>query len=348
MNGVYSDCSSFDTVVACIEHLLYVIRMKKSVITLPDNTGAASLLSATGDRIELMQTFVRIVEAGNLSAAANQLGTTQPTISRRLQTLERSLGVKLLHRSTHTMRLTTDGERCYQHARNLLESWAAFESDLRGAGQEPAGLLRVVAPHAFGQERFIKPLADYLKRYPQVNVEWLLHDDIAIGDFISDGIDCAIQVGEISDSSLVAIKLTEVPRILIAAPSVLTDRLLPKHPRDLATLPWLALRTYYRNEVLLRCKTTGETQRIPITPRMSTDNLYALRSAALQGLGVGVSSAWIVDSDLVAGRLMHLIPEWQADSLPVHLVYPYARFYPARLRCFVDAIRAGMSEVAAF
>ncbi|MBK1891728.1 LysR family transcriptional regulator [Undibacterium sp. 14-3-2] len=321
--------------------------MKKSVIQLPDSTPATSLLSSSGDRIELMQTFVRIVEAGNLSAAASQLGTTQPTISRRLQTLERSLGVRLLHRSTHTMRLTTDGERCYQHARNLLENWAAFESDLRGSGQEPAGMLRVVAPHAFGQERFIKPLADYLKRYPKVNVEWLLHDDIAIGDFISDGIDCAIQVGEISDSSLVAIKLTEVPRIVVASPAILDNKALPQQPAELAALPWLALRTYYRNEVLLRHKTTGEVQRIAIAPRMSTDNLYALRSAALQGLGVAVSSAWIMENDLAAGHLQHLATAWQADPLPVHLVYPYARFYPARLRCFIEAIRVAVETPVA-
>lgn len=319
--------------------------MKKSVIHLPDNNNPHALLLGAGDRIELMQTFVRIVEAGNLSAAASQMGTTQPTISRRLQTLERSLGVRLLNRSTHSMRLTTDGERCYQHARNLLENWAAFEADLRGADQVPGGMLRVVAPHAFGQDRFIQPLADYLRRYPQVNVEWLLYDDVAISDFVAKGIDCAIQVGEITDSSLVAIKLTEVPRIVVAAPSVIKSQNLPQRPTDLAALPWLALRTYYRNEVLLRHKITGEVQRIAITPRMSTDNLYALRSAALQGLGAAISSAWIVEEALTSGHLLQLLTDWQADPLPVHLVYPYARFYPARLRHFIDAMRAVVAEV---
>ena len=120
------------------------------------------------DKIKAMQTFVRIVEAGSLSAAAAQLGTTQPTISRRLQTLERSLGLRLLQRSTHAMRLTVDGERCYERAKELLTNWAAFESDLRGASEEPDGILRVVVPHAFGQDRLIKPLADYLRRYPHI------------------------------------------------------------------------------------------------------------------------------------------------------------------------------------
>jgi len=334
-------------VVAQLVDLLYILRMKRSVTPIPARSTNSSLLQGAGDRIELMQTFVRIVEAGNLSAAAAQLGTTQPTVSRRLQTLERSLGVRLLNRSTHTMRLTADGERCFERARDLLTSWAAFESDLRGVDEEPDGILRVVAPHAFGQERLIKPLADYLKRYPRMNVEWLLHDDSAIQDFIAAGIDCAIQVGEVTDSALVAIKLAEVPRIVVAAPPVLAGAAVPEHATDLASLPWLALRTYYRNEVLLRNSLTGKVQRLAISPRMSTDSLYALRSAALQGLGVAIGSAWLLADDLAAGRLVQLVPQWQAASLPVNLVYPYASFYPARLRCFVEIMRAAAPAVVA-
>jgi DNA-binding transcriptional LysR family regulator len=323
--------------------------MKKSIINLPPKASApqseallpeAHMLPVAGDRIELMQTFVRIVEAGNLSAAAAQLGTTQPTVSRRLQALERSMGLRLLQRSTHSMRLTLDGERCYARAKDLLMSWAAFESDLRGAGEEPAGMLRVVAPHAFGQERLIGPLSMYLKRFPRVNVEWLLHDDRAIQDFIALGIDCAIQVGDVTDSALVAIKLAEVPRIVVAAPEVLVGLDAPEHAGDLARLPWVALQTYYRHEVALHHVDTGEVQRVAIAPRLRTDSLYALRSAMLQGLGVGIGSAWVLADDLAAGRLVQLVPRWQAAPLPVSLVYPYARFYPARLRQFVEVMKA--------
>ena len=308
----------------------------------PDQTVTASLMAGAGDRIELMQTFVRIVEAGNLSAAAVQLGTTQPTVSRRLQSLEQFLGVRLLNRSTHSMRLTADGERCYEHARNLLINWAAFESDLRGVTEEPEGLLRVVAPHAFGQQRLVKPLADYLRLYPRVNVEWLLHDETSLQDFISAGIDCAIQIGDLTDTNLVAIKLAEVPRIVVAAPSILAGRPLPQQAIDLAGLPWLSLRTFYRNEVFLHQVHSGEIQRLAFTPRMSTDNLYALRTATLEGLGVAIGSAWILADDIATGRLVQLVPQWQATPLPVHLVYPYARFYPARLRKFIDVIRSAV------
>ncbi|RYE90077.1 MAG: LysR family transcriptional regulator, partial [Myxococcales bacterium] len=164
------------------------------------------------DRVALLETFVRIVEAGSLSAAAAQLGSTQPTVSRRLQALERSLGVRLLRRSTHGMTLTDEGARCHERARELLASWEALESEARGAGDEPAGLLRVVAPHAFGQEQLVAPLVDYLRRYPRMSVEWLLHDRTP--DFSAEAVDCAIRVGEVSDPSVVALRIGDVPRIV--------------------------------------------------------------------------------------------------------------------------------------
>ncbi|WP_437662459.1 LysR family transcriptional regulator [Sorangium sp. So ce1182] len=298
------------------------------------------------DRIALMQTFVKIVEAGSLSAAATLLGTTQPTVSRRLQALERSLGLPLLQRSTHTMKLTEDGERCFERAKALLASLDAFEADMRGDRDQPDGTLRVVVPHAFGQQQLVGPLADYLRRYPRVSVEWLLHDRQP--NFIADGIDCAILVGAVADPAVVAIRLTEVPRIVSAAPSVLGRAAPPEHPSDLAGMPWLALRTYYRDTITLTHSSGGERgERIDlaIRPRMSTDSLYALRSAALMGLGVCVASSWLVADDLAQGRLLHLAPSWQADPLPVHLVYPHARFYPARLRRFVEAMRASVPAV---
>ncbi|RKH06696.1 LysR family transcriptional regulator [Corallococcus sp. CA053C] len=292
---------------------------------------------ATADRLELMQTFLRIVDAGSLSSAAAQLGTTQPTVSRRLQALERSLGLRLLQRSTHAMKLTEDGARCYERAKELLASWDLLEADLRGARDEPEGTLRVVVPHAFGQQLLVEPLTEYLHRHARVSVEWLLHDRAV--DFIADGIDCAIHVGEVHDPSVVAIRVAEVPRIVVAAPSVLAGVPVPTHPDELARLPWLSLRTFYRNEISLTHVATGEVQPIVFQPRVSTDSLYALRSAAVKGLGVCVGSSWVMQEDLVRGRLLHLVPHWRAAPLPMSLLYPSARFHPARLRRFVELMR---------
>ena len=298
--------------------------------------------STAADRFELMETFVRIVDAGSLSAAALQLGTTQPTVSRRLQALERSLGVKLLRRSTHSMTLTEDGQRCLERARELLANWHAFEADLRGDGDDPEGTLRVIAPHAFGQQQLVAPLADYLARYPRVNVEWLLHDRRP--DFIAEGIDCAIQVGDVDDQNVVALRLAEVPRIVVAAPALAAGLPADQTPADLARLPWLAMRPYYRTEVALTSTAGGGHARFPISPRMSTDSLYALRTAALMGVGVAIASAWLVAEDIAQGRLVHLAAPWRAAPLPVWLVYPQARFYPARLRRFLDVIRAHAAQ----
>lgn len=285
-----------------------------------------------------METFVRIVEAGSLSAAAAQLHTTQPTVSRRLLALERSLGVRLLQRSTHVMRLTDDGARCFERAKELLASWAAFEADVRGAQEEPEGMLRVVVPHAFGQEKFVLPMADFLRTHPKVSIEWLLQDDVR--DLIAAGVDCAVVVGEPLDPAVVAIKLSEVPRIVVAAPSLLREYPVSDDGDDqLAALPWLALKTYYRNEVLLKHIERGEQRRIAIRPRVSTDSLYALRSAALQGLGVCIGSTWLLADDIQQGRLVRLAPDWCAAPLPVYITYPYARFYPSRLLRFVAKMR---------
>jgi DNA-binding transcriptional LysR family regulator len=296
----------------------------------------------TADRMMLVETFVRIVDAGSLSAAARLLATTQPTISRRLKTLEKSLGVRLLQRSTHAMKLTDDGMRCYERAKALIAGWQEFESEIRGAGDEPVGTLRVIAPHAFGQQQLVAPLAAYLARYPKMTVEWTLHDRTP--NFIAEGIDCAIQVGALTDTSVVAIPLGAVPRIVVAAPGLLEGGAIPAHPDELARLPWIAASMFYRDEIDLVHAAGGDTVRMRIQPRLYTDNLYALRSAAVLGVGAAVASAWALREELESGRLLQLAPEWQAAPLPIHLIYPPARFYPARLRRFIDIMRVAVPQ----
>jgi DNA-binding transcriptional LysR family regulator len=267
------------------------------------------------------------------------MGTTQPTISRRLQQLERSLGLRLLQRSTHAMKLTEDGERCFERAKDLLSGWDAFESDLRGAGVEASGSLRVVVPHAFGQQQLIGPLAEFMRRHPRISVDWLLHE--RPNDFVAQGLDCAIHVGEVTDSSLVAIKLAEVPRIMVAAPEVLAGHRI-EHPDDLAALPWLAISLFYRRQVSLVHAHSGERVDVAIQPRLTSDNLHALTNSVLEGLGICIVSSWMVAEHVQSGRLVEVLPDWRTDSLPVSVIYPYARYYPARLRLFIDLVKEVM------
>ncbi|MCA1179206.1 MULTISPECIES: LysR family transcriptional regulator [unclassified Pantoea] len=296
------------------------------------------------DRIELMQTFIRIVESGSLSAAAAQLGTTQPTISRRLQALEQRLGLKLILRTTHALKLTDDGERCYAQARQLLATWHALEDELTGSNDDPIGTLRVRAPHAFGQDQLIDPLVAYLQRYPRLTVEWMLNDRTP--DFISENVDCAIQVGAVNDPSLVAILLAEVPRFVVAAPSLLAQHKAIEDVSQLTELPWLALTSFYRNELALQRLSDNQPVNLPIAPRLASDSLYAIRKAVLAGMGAAIVSSWVVQEDLAKGELIQLVPEWQAPPLPVWLTYPWASYYPARMRHFFAMIREVMPKLA--
>jgi DNA-binding transcriptional LysR family regulator len=311
--------------------------MSKKKAQVPAESGAAA-----ADRIALLETFVRIVEAGSLSAAAPLLHTTQPTVSRRLRALEEALGVQLLQRTTHGMRLTTEGERCFERARVLLANWSAFEEDIGSAKAEPEGLLRVAVPHAFGQDKFVTPLAAFLRAHPRIDVDWLLMDDVS--DALSRGIDCAIQVGDPRDPGVVAVRLAAVRRVVVGSPS-LARRARIREPQALTRLPWLALRTYYRNELVLTHPGSGESRTIRIQPRFSTDSLYALRSAALHGLGVCAASAWVVADDIARGDLVQLAPEWQCAPLPIWITYTHAPHYPSRLLRFIAAMRAAVPPI---
>ncbi|MFR0655704.1 LysR family transcriptional regulator [Pantoea sp. SIMBA_079] len=295
------------------------------------------------DRIALMQTFIRIVESGSLSAAARQLSITQPTISRRLQALEHYLGLKLILRTTHALKLTDDGERCYTQARQLMATWYALEDELTGSHDEPAGTLRVRAPHAFGQDQLITPLVTWLQRYPRLNVEWMLNDRTP--DFIRENIDCAIQVGAPDDPGIVAVLLAEVPRIVVAAPALLAAHPPVTQTDELAQLPWLALTSFYRNEIALQRVSDSTMVSLAIAPRLASDSLYAVRKAALAGMGAAVVSSWVVQDDLASGALVQLLPAWQAPPLPVWLTYPWASYYPARLRHFFTLIKAVMPQL---
>lgn len=292
------------------------------------------------DRVDLMRTYIRIVEAGSLSAAARQLETTQATVSRRLQSLESLLGVKLLLRTTHAMKLTDDGERCYQHAKRVADAWVALEDELSQSDDEPVGILRVRAPHAFGQEQLLGPLTQFLERHPQLSVEWMLNDKNV--DFLSANIDCAIRVGAEVDPATVSVLLAEVPRCMVASPALLSRFPVVETPQQLSALPWIALSTFYQHEIHLSHLQNGDTEQVAIAPRLYTDSLYAARNTAIAGLGVTLISSWAVEEELRSGKLIALLPQWQAAPLPVHLVYPWARYYPARLRKFLQLMREVM------
>lgn len=334
MQWRYCSLKQAGAVDSVVVKRLYVIRIGKMEMKKQERI----------DRIELMRTFIRIVEAGSLSTAAVQMNTTQATVSRRLQSLERLLGARLILRTTHAMKLTDDGERCYQHARRLVDSWLALEDDLRIVEDRPVGVLRVRAPHAFGQQQLLGPLVSFLQRYPELAVEWMLNDKTV--DFLSDNIDCAIRVGAEVDPATVSVLLAVVPRSLVVSPALLARYPELSEPQLMSTLPWVAISTFYQHEVTLQHQANGQQMSFAIVPCLSTDSVYVARNTALAGLGAAIVSSWAVEEDIASGRLIELFPQWRASPLPVHLVYPWARYYPTRLRKFLDLMREVMPQVA--
>ncbi|EKQ7999590.1 LysR family transcriptional regulator [Raoultella ornithinolytica] len=334
MRWRYSSPNAAGAVDSVVVKRLYVSRIEKMIMKRQERI----------DRIELMRTFIRIVEAGSLSSAARQLETTQATVSRRLQSLESMLGSRLILRTTHAMKLTDDGERCYQHARQVVDAWLALEDEMSIADDRPVGVLRVRAPHAFGQQQLLGPLVSFLQRYPQLAVEWMLNDKTV--DFLSDNIDCAIRVGAEVDPATVSVLLAEVPRSLVVAPELLSRYPALAIPQDLSRLPWVAISTFYQHEVELQHQEDSRELSFGIVPCLSTDSVYVARNTALAGLGAAIVSSWAVTEDIAAGRLIEPFPQWRASPLPVHLVYPWARYYPTRLRKFLDLMREVMPQVA--
>lgn len=296
------------------------------------------------DRISLLQTFLQVVEAGSFSAAAHQLGTTQPTVSRRLQMLESLLGARLVERSTRGLRLTEEGRRCLAQARPLIDGWNSLSEDMSEHNQPLSGRLRVRVPHAFGQYQLMEVLAAFMKQHPQLSVEWALQDELP--DFSREPVDCSVVVGHVERPELIMVPLAEVPRVLVAAPEVAAQ--LPAGLEDLPRQaladalqeqPWLALTTFYRDEICLRPQGGGEVLPVPLNFRFGTDSLFALIEAARQGLGLAAVSHWAVMDDLHSGRLVRVLPRWCAMPLPFSLVFPSRRHQPARLRAFAALMR---------
>lgn len=289
------------------------------------------------DRLELMKTFIRIVDSKNLSAAALALNTTQPTVSRRLSALEKNLGIKLIQRTTHQMQLTEEGRRFYLHAKEIIERWTEIEAEMTGTKISPKGLLRVQVPQALGIGKFNHVLSKYLETYKDVDVEWLLSDRMP--DFLSENLDCAIKVGNIDDPNLVAIKILELERVIVASSKLVPHPKKYTHPKELEGLPWLAFKIHYLNSISLFNSKTKHKCTLDIHPRFTTDNLFSIREIISMGLGIGVISKWVIEKDLKDGTLVQLCKDWQAPSLPVYLVYPQSVHKPAKLQKFIELLK---------
>jgi DNA-binding transcriptional LysR family regulator len=276
--------------------------------------------------------FVRVVEAGSLKAAAGQLGTDASTVSRRVAALEARLGVKLLQRSTRRTSPTDAGARYHEGLRRLLDQEAALEAEVAGNADALRGRLRVTAAAEFGT-RFVVPVVEALHREaPDLEIELLLGS--AFVDLAEEGVDVAVRVGRLADSSLVARRLGVVPRVLVASPKYLRRHGTPRRPDDLAKHEMIFYARANARELDLGGPDGPVTARL--NGRLTLNSVAGIRALVEAGRGIHLGPLWAFHDSIEAGRLHRLLPSWSLRAYPLHAVYPPSAYVPAKIRAFVD------------
>ena len=288
-------------------------------------------------RLEQMQVFVRIVEAGSISRAATQLYQTKSAVSKALSGLEAELGVKLLARTTRTQKLTDSGQLFYEQAKGLLPGVEALYSDVAEASAEAKGKIRISAPLSFGIAHLSAPLKDFMLQHPKVELEVIYDDGRA--DLVEDGFDLAIRIGNLADSQLQARRLCPIGFTLCASPEYIAENSPITSIQDLAHHPFLKYSSMSSGRYTWTTD-TGETSTVNMPTRFVANNGDALLHMAEQGLGITAVPHFIGYKALQAGRLVPILPHIGLPSESAYAVYPQSQYLPQRTRLFIDFLVA--------
>ena len=286
------------------------------------------------DDISELRTFVGIVRAGSLSAAGREMGLALSVVSKRLATLERRTGARLLARSTRRLALTDEGQNLYERAQRILLEVEEAEAALTHGHVEPQGLLRVSATMALGRAHVSAVCRDLVRAYPKLSVDLMLTDRLV--SLIDEGLDVVVRIGAPKDSGLVMRKLADNYRIVVGAPDYLERRGVPMKPADLEDHDCL----HYRGAGTMwrLFGPGGEAVEVEAASRLRCDSGEVAHDWALAGCGL-VMKSWVdVEPDLRAGRLVRVLPEWRSEPAPICVLFPSGRQLPTRVRLFVDAI----------
>ena len=292
------------------------------------------------DRFAELKAFCLVAASGGFSPAARQLGVATSSVTRLVDALEARLGAVLLNRSTRSVTLTDTGRSYYEEARRVLEQLDAADDAVAGQGGDVKGVLRVAAPVSFATLHIAPILPELRARYPRLVLDLRLSDEAA--RLVDESIDVAIRIGRIEpDSTLVARRLGSHRRLLCASPAYLASRGMPILPPDLAHHDCLQLaeRRVWR---MRRLEGEGEAEEISIDAVLQANSAELLRQAALAGLGVAMLAHWLVRDDVAAGRLVPVLPAWEANPGPMdvalHALYQTNRRGSHKIRAFVDLL----------
>ena len=291
------------------------------------------------NQLKSMAAFVQIVEKGSLTAAASHLGLSAATMVRILAELEEHLGVRLLNRTTRRIALTDEGGEYLDHCRRILGEIHALEHRFDRRLAEPKGRLKVTAPIMFGQ-RHVRPLlTQWLKQMPAVSADLQLLDRPV--DLLEEGVDIALRIGPLQDSSLIAIKLGELRYECCASPSLVEQLGMPTDPDDLNRWPALE---FNRKPAPWAFNQGNQQWAVSPVARFSCNQIPPLLDAAVQGLGAVYVMSYQAAPYIAKGELVPLLRDYQTVAVPVHFVYPHRRLLTSRVRHFIDWAAPRLSE----
>ncbi|MEM9072565.1 MAG: LysR family transcriptional regulator [Myxococcota bacterium] len=278
-------------------------------------------------------TFVRVVDAGGFSAAAEELGLPKSTVSRRVSRLEQRLGVRLLERTTRRMRLTEAGQSYYDQVSGPVTTLRLASNAAEEKQDEPQGVLRLTAPLEFG-DLLGRLLAGFARAYPEIHAQVELTGRMV--DLIREGFDVALRVGELADSSLVARRVGEVELQAFASPSYLEEKGLPEAPRDLREHDCVLFRSPGGTTQWELTSSDGTTETVEVSGALGGDDFAFVRAATVSSGGVGLIPAFAAERDVEDKKLVRVLKDWRSRRSGLHIVYPSARFLPAKVRAFRD------------
>jgi len=292
------------------------------------------------DRLLAMQTFVRVVESGSFSAVARELSSTQSAVSKQVAALEKYLGVRLLVRTTRALAPTDDGLRYFEEARRLVAEIGEAEAHLREGERTLSGPLRVATSVGYGLRVLHPHVQSFMRKHPDIQLDFKLDDGFV--DLVEQGIDVAVRIGPLVDSSLIARRIATSQRQVVASTRYLRalgDKVhWPQAPHDLQQHPCIVY-TGLRSRNQWEFSTAESTSvSVRVQGPLQTNSSEVLKASLLDGMGIGYVPDWLVSDCVASGELVVLMQGWQVAPIPIHLVSLAQRKHSAKVRAFGDHV----------
>jgi len=291
------------------------------------------------DRLQAMATLVKVIDTGSFSSAARQLNIGQPAVSKTILQLEERLGVRLLTRSTRGLTATDAGLRFYERARRALEEAEEAEAAARGAGSALSGTLRVSAATTFARLHIVPRLPAFLDANPGLEIDLILDDRVI--DLVGEGVDIALRMGDLPDSSVTARRLARGRRSVLASPGYLARAGEPQVPADLIGHE-AVIYTMSAGSWTFRRESTEIS--VAVRGRLRASGAEGIRAAVLADLGLTIASDWMFAPELALDQVRRLLTDWTLPPIDLWAMFPAGRLSSARARAFADFVAAALAE----